>query len=130
MSPAEPLRIVLRGDDADCGVLAIMLYTGLPYADVMREVLRHDGQGAKDGMTDRVLRRTLEGVGMRVRFTRKVDWDDSYGILSLSDHFVVLKGGQVVEPRATWCAVYDADDYKNSLDPKQSVHGIFLSRSL
>lgn len=109
--PAEPLKVVLRGDDADCAICAISMFTDMPYADVMREVLRHDRQGGSDGLTDRVIRRTMAGLGHPVRFTRKIDFEDGYGLLHLTGHVVVLKRGQVIEPTSTWCSVWDADDY-------------------
>ena len=133
MSPAEPLRIVNRGGDgADCGIVSISMYTGESYADVMREVLRHDRKGGKEGLTDRVIRKTMEGLGMPVRYTRWVDDTDHYGLMRLSDHLVVLMYGLVIEPGDSWCGIWPLDTYvaNTRICPHgwDDVHGIFLAK--
>jgi hypothetical protein len=46
-----------------------------------------------------------------VRFTKKIDHDDHYGLLHMTGHLVVLKRGQVIETKNTWCGIYDVEDY-------------------
>lgn len=108
---AEPLRIILRGGDADCAVCAISMITGVSYADTVREVLRHDAKGGAEGLTDRVIRRTMTGLNHPVRWTKYWNEDSHYGLLDFPDHIVVLKEGQVVEPTATWCGIWNLDDF-------------------
>jgi hypothetical protein len=130
--PAEPIKVVLRGDDADCGIVAISMYTDVSYADVVREVVKHDAKGGAGGLKFGVIRRTMAGLGHPVRWTKHVDFDEHYGLLWLEKgrdrdaHVVVLKHGQVVEPRSMWCGVWSAEIY---LDARgYTAAGIFLSR--
>jgi hypothetical protein len=128
--PAEPLTLVLRGDDSDCAIVAIAGYTGQSYADVMREVLRHDPTGGATGLSNRTIRKVLTGLGESVRWTSKVDFDGHYGILIVENakegHAVILKRGQVVETASAWYGVWDVEDYLKA--GAYEVEGIFLAR--
>lgn len=127
--PAEPLKIILRGDSADCAIVSIAMYTDRPYADVMREVVKHDPLGGANGLTDRVIRRTMSALNHPVRWTKHVDLDEHYGLLYLTGHVVVLKRGQVIETKNTWCSVWDVEDYiVHAATQRMKPLGIFLSK--
>lgn len=131
--PAEPLKIVLRGGEADCGIVAISMFADKPYADVVAAVCQIDKHAGAKGLTKHVIRRTMAALGQPVRYTTHVDVEDHYGLLFLwhppsrEGHLTVLKEGQVVEAAATWCGIWSVDEYVKSKGYR--VEGIFLVRS-
>lgn len=130
--PAEPLKIVLRGGDADCGIVAIAMFADKSYADVMAAACQFNPKVASEGLTKHIVRRTMAALGQPVRFTKRIDWNDDYGLLwcwhgaSRQGHLTVLREGLVIEAAATWCGVWGLDEYVKAKNYR--VEGIFLVR--
>jgi hypothetical protein len=88
------------------------MYLGVTYEDVLREVAVRDRyyQG-RQGLRLREIERIARALGTPLKRTRKYDLANSYGILSVPDHVVLLRGGLIVDPEPSGGSVWEAEDY-------------------
>lgn len=111
MTPADVNR--LEGghetERADCAIIALGVYLGVPYTDVIRVAARVVEDGGRHGLTRRTMRRIASLFDAPLRVRKRFDPDDSYGIvwaakpkLSDPDHCAVLRAGLVLDRLTVW----------------------------
>jgi hypothetical protein len=118
-----------RGDTGDCVTRAIAIATGLPYADVYRDVSDRVGatgraRSARNGVPNRTIRPLITGYGFTWTPTMKVGAGTTVHvstgevpdncILRLSRHVVAVVDGVV------------HDTYDPSRDGTRAVYGYFV----
>lgn len=111
MPPAVSNRFpgVHQGEDADCAIVALAMYLGVSYEDVLREVALVDKRNkGRSGLWTRQIKQVAKRLGFALTVKRKVDLDEDYGILLLSDHVAVLRNGLILDTNGV---VWDIHDY-------------------
>ena len=88
-------------EPGDCAMVALAVYTGVPYTDVLRAVASLDNQQGKAGLTRRAIQRVGEAVGVPMAIRRSFTPQD-YGIVVSQDHAAVLRNGLVLDRLAVW----------------------------
>lgn len=119
--PAAPvIRIEKCRETSDCAVVAISMYLGESYEDVLRAVTVTDRRQGREGLWLRTIQRIAVQLGHKIKVKRSIDWDESYGILRLPEHAVVLRNGLIFDGDGT---VWDAEAYlsHNHLNPDDCV---------
>lgn len=98
-----------QGEDADCAIVALAMYLGVSYEDVLREValVDHRNKG-RTGLWTRQIKQVAKRLGFDLRIKRTVDLDEDYGILLFSDHVAVLRNGLLLDNSGE---VWDIHDY-------------------
>ena len=115
MSAAPILRVVTCREMADCAIVALAMYLGHSYEDVLRAVTVSDRHQGKRGLWSRTIVRIAARLGHQLKRKHAIDWESDYGILRLPDHAVVLRNGLVFETDGT---VWDVDAYLAHRDLK------------
>ena len=112
-----------QGENADCAIVALSMYLGVSYEDVLREVALVDKRNkGRIGLWTRQIKQVARRLGHELVVKRKVDLDEDYGILLLFDHIAVLRNGLLLETNGE---VWDIHDYLAALD-NISVEGILV----
>jgi len=112
-----------QGENADCAIVALSMYLGVSYEDVLREVALVDKRNkGRAGLWTRQIKQVARRLGHELVVKRKVDLDEDYGILLLFDHIAVLRNGLLLETNGE---VWDIHDYLAALD-NISVEGILV----
>jgi hypothetical protein len=92
--PAIVTRIVPHRESSDCALVAMAMFSGCTYEDVLREVVvadpKHKG---RNGLSDHHVRRVMRTLGVPVTHRTRVDYDEDYGLLRLHDHMALLRNG-------------------------------------
>ena len=107
MPAADVMEFVAGYEDTDCAIIALAMYLGIPYPDVLRATTKVVGDAGRQGLLVKEIRRVAKRLGTPLVYRRRVDLDEDYGILSLPGHVVVLRNGLVFDGAFVW----DAHDY-------------------
>lgn len=105
MTPAAVNRLESGHDAerADCAILSLGAYLGIPWPEVLRAVTvidkRHMG---REGLTRRATVKIAAAFGVRIAAKRVIDWDEDYGLLFTPDHCAVLRNGLVMDRATVW----------------------------
>lgn len=102
------MRVVTYREQSDCGIVALSMYLGASYEDVLRVVTVSDRHQGKQGLWSRTMIRIAARLGHRLRRKASVDWENDYGVLRLPDHAAVLRNGLVIDGDGT---LWEADAY-------------------
>jgi len=103
-----------QGENADCAIVALSMYLGVSYEDVLREVALVDKRNkGRAGLWTRQIKQVARRLGHELVIKRKVDLDEDYGILLLSDHVAVLRNGLLLDTNGM---VWDIHDYIAALE--------------
>jgi hypothetical protein len=108
MSAAAVMQIVCHREQNDCAVVAMAMYLGESYEDVLRHVSLTDRRQGRDGLWSRTMIRIAKRLGHTLKQRATFDIESDYGILRTIDHAAVLRNGLVFEGNAT---VWDADAF-------------------
>jgi hypothetical protein len=126
MDFVEPINLVQGHDDSDCAITAIQMVTGLTYREVVRSaVVGWPMRAPDEGLTNVMIKSVLQSLGFSTKFKKRVDWDEDYGIVRLTDHCVVLKNGSVIDALRGGIAMWDADAFIKTR--RDQVLGIFVA---
>ena len=87
-------------ETGDCAMVALSVYLGVPYTDVLRVVASADRHQGRRGLWRRTMIRVAATLGHTLR-KRRIR-DDSYGILVTHDHAAVVRGGLVLDRLTVW----------------------------
>lgn len=100
--PALVIRVEdgFRGEP-DCAVVALTMYLGVSYADVIRAVVASDRYKGREGLSRRGIVRVAARLGHVLR-KRHLDPEDGYGIIVAPEHAAVLLEGRVLDRTANW----------------------------
>lgn len=90
-----------RDEPGDCAMVALAVYLGLPYTDVLRAVAALDQQQGKAGLKRRTIQRVGAALGVPLSIRSKFTPQD-YGIIVSLDHAAVLRSGLVLDRLAVW----------------------------
>jgi ABC-type bacteriocin/lantibiotic exporter with double-glycine peptidase domain len=101
------LRVLTQREDSDCAIVALAMYLGHSYEDVLRAVTRIDRHAGKRGLWTTAMQRAGTKLGVTLRRRQAVDWDEDYGILLLPNHATVLRNGLVIDNGLVW----DVEDF-------------------
>lgn len=116
--------VVRPEEGADCAIICLSLYLGVPYDDVLREVALVDKRNkGRAGMWTRQIKQVGRALGTRLVIKKHIDWEDDYGIVLLADHVVMLRNGLVFDTNGHIC---DAADY-HAMNPKERFEGILVA---
>jgi hypothetical protein len=112
MPAAIVTRLVPGREKNDCAVCVLAMYLGVSYEDVLRQVAVSDrsNQGRR-GLRLHEVERIARGLGTPLRRVRKFDILNTYGLLSLPNHLVLLRGGLIVDPEPGGATLWEVEDY-------------------
>lgn len=110
MTPADVNRLENGHDTewADCAIISLGVYLGVPYTDVIRVAARVVEDGGRHGLTRRTLKKIAALFEAPLRVRKTFDPDESYGIVwatkpaETSDHCAVLRNGLVLDRLTVW----------------------------
>ena len=110
LRPADVNRLEAGHDTetADCAIIAIGVYLGVPYTDIIRIAARVVEDGGRNGLSRPALLQIARMCQAPLRVRRTFDPDESYGIVwseprkAARAHCAVLKWGQVLDRRDVW----------------------------
>jgi hypothetical protein len=120
-----PLPPVIRlengyDDEPDCAIVALTVYLGAAYADVIRAVTATDRSKGRDGLSRRGLVKVASKLGHTLR-KRQLDPEEGMGIIVAPSHAAVLMDGRVIDRLSIWpldgwlvsqkCKLNDCDLY-------------------
>jgi len=86
--------------DPDCGLVALSVYLGVSYTDVLRAVTTLDRRQGRNGLWRRTMVRVAAALGYTLK--RRTPDEEAYGILVTADHAAVLRGGLVLDRLTVW----------------------------
>jgi hypothetical protein len=108
LMPAAAInRVEVQREPTDCGIVALAMYLGVSYEDVLRAVSVTDRCQGRGGLWTRTLQRVSKRLGHTLKIRRRFDLED-YGVIRLPDHAAVLRSGLVLNTDGT---VWDADEF-------------------
>jgi ABC-type bacteriocin/lantibiotic exporter with double-glycine peptidase domain len=112
MPAAIATRVVPGREPNDCAICVLAMYLGVSYEDVLRQVavLDRPYQG-RQGLRLHEVIRIARSLGTVLRRQRKFDILNSYGMLSLPDHIVLVRGGIIVDPEPGGATMWEVEDY-------------------
>lgn len=87
------------------------VYLGESYEDLTRAAALCDSAQGKDGLTVRAMQRVAKQLGRSLKFRKRVDLDEDYGILLLDDHALVIRNG----------LVFDVEVWRNKRAPRDTL---------
>jgi hypothetical protein len=113
---APILRVVAQKYEGDCAVACLATLFELTYEDALVALSQEEPGVVHGGVTERALRRAAKVCGRELKRQRRIDLEDSTGILWLESphwpaaHVVVLWDGRIIDTdgAALW---READDY-------------------
>lgn len=108
MSAAHVIEMVIQREPNDCALVALSMYLGVSYENVLRKVTVTDRRQGRDGLWSRTMIRIAKELGHTLKRRMKFDLENDYGILRLPDHAAVLRNGLVIEGNGT---IWDAEAY-------------------
>ncbi len=108
MSAAPVLKVITCREDADCAIVALAMYLGETYEDVLRVVALTEKHQGRRGMWRTHIIKAAKLLGHTLKTRRRIDLESDYAILRLPDHAVILRNGLVIDGDGT---VWDADEY-------------------
>lgn len=108
--PADILRVEPghESETADCAIVSLSVYLGVPYTDVIRIAARVVEDGGRHGLVMPVVRRIAALLNAPLRMRRSFDPDETFGIVwvepkkSKQAHCAVLRWGQVLDRSVLW----------------------------
>jgi len=108
--PADILRVEPghESETADCGIVSLSVYLGVPYTDVIRVAARVVEDGGRHGLVMPVMKRIASLCGSPLRLQRTFDPDECFGIVWVDEprkemaHCAVLRWGQVLDRNTLW----------------------------
>lgn len=116
--PAAPvLRIETSSVDDDCAITAIARYLGLAYADVLQQAILLQQKAILangtmiDGLSCAQIKAVAAALGTTLVVKRTFDPDESYGIVVVYDHALVLRNGLAFDANGS---VWDWDEWHAS----------------
>lgn len=100
-------------DEPDCGLVALSVYLGIGYPEVLRAVAKLDRKQGRGGLWRRTMIRVAAALGHTLK--RRKLTEDSYGILVTLDHAAVVRAGLVLDRLTVW----EVDDWcrDQKIDP-------------
>lgn len=101
MSAAQVIDIVVQREPNDCAIVALSMYLGVTYEDVLRVVTVTDRRQGKSGLWARTMIRIAKALGHTMVLRSTFDLSMDYGILRLPDHAAVLRNGLVFDGNGT-----------------------------
>jgi hypothetical protein len=102
MPPATVIRLEDGyTDEPDCAVVALAMYLGASYPEVIRAVATLDRRRGRGGVSRRGLVRVAAVLGHTLR-KRKLDPWDGEGIIYATEHAAVLLRGRVADRLTNW----------------------------
>lgn len=107
--PAAPVnKIVTQREANDCGIVALSMYLGATYEDVLRVAAVADSGQAKGGLWATTMITIARKLGHRLKRRKRINWTSDYGILRLPEHCAVLRSGLVIDCDGT---IWGAEAY-------------------
>ncbi len=117
MPAASVLHIETSSVDDDCAITALSRYLGLAYADVLQQAILIQQKAIVcngtmiEGLSCAQIRRVAAALGTPLVVKRIFDPDDSYGIVVVYDHALVLRNGLAFDADGR---VWDWDEWHAS----------------
>lgn len=108
MSAAAVVRVVTQREANDCGLVALAMYLGASYEDVLRIAAVSDSTQARSGLWGRTMVTIAQRLGHKLKRRKRIDLESDYGILRLPDHCAVLRNGLVID---TDGSIWEAETY-------------------
>lgn len=108
MSAAAVIQVVIHREPNDCALVALSMFLGESYEDILRIVTVTDRRQGRDGLWSPTIIRIAKRLGHILKVRKTFDLESDYGILRTEDHAVVLRNGLVIESNGT---IWDADAY-------------------
>lgn len=105
---ATVLKVVTCREPNDCAIVALSMYLGVSYEDVLRAVTVSDSLQGRQGLWTRTMIRIAKRLGHPLKLRKSVDLESDYGILRLPEHAAVLRNGLVIDGDGT---IWDADAF-------------------
>jgi len=113
VSAAPIIRIITQREECDCAVVALAMYLGATYEDVLRLVTVTDRKQGRTGLWRNTMVRIAKRLGHTLKVRTAIDWNEDYGVLRLPTHAVILRNGLVIDTDGT---IWDADLYLGNLN--------------
>ena len=112
MPPAIATRLVPGREKNDCAISVLAMYLGVSYEDVLWQVAVRDlpNQG-RQGLRLKEIERIGRALGTPLKRQRKFDILNAYGMLSLPNHLVLLRGGMIIDPEPGSATLWEVEDY-------------------
>lgn len=104
MSAAEVNRLESGYPDeaADCAIVSLAIYLGVAYTDVLRATTVLDRKQGRDGLYRKTIQRVSAELGHPLKWRKRFDPDEDYGVICSADHAAVLRGGLVLDRIMVW----------------------------
>lgn len=127
MPAAAMLRTMAQREETDCCLVAMAMFAGRSYEDALLAASRHEPKfSGRRGLYNAQIAATLADLGTPVRYRRRVDLEEDYGIIRLDDHVALLRAGVIVDGDAIWWDVADWLMHRGYARD-QRVPGVFLA---
>lgn len=104
MSAAEVNRLESGYPDepADCAIVSLAIYLGVPYTDVLRAATMLDSKQGRGGLYRRTIQKVSAQLGHPLKWRKRFDPDEDYGVICAVDHAAVLRAGLVLDRVTVW----------------------------
>lgn len=122
VSPVNRLTSGSAGEP-DCGMVALSVYLGVEYLDVVRAATLIDRRQGRAGLWARTMVRIADMLGHKLKIRRRFDLASDYGILRMPEHAAVLRAGLVFDRLEVW----GAKDYLRSKKLRPSDCALIVS---
>jgi hypothetical protein len=104
---AADVNHLIAGYETDCGIVALSVYLGVSYPDVVRAAALIDRRAGLHGLWRTTAMQVAAALGMPLARHRRFDPDDAYGVIVTgdvrdADHAGVLRNGLVLDRLAVW----------------------------
>jgi len=113
VSAAPIMRVITQREDCDCAIVALAMYLGETYENILRLVTVTDRQQGRAGLWRKTMMRIAKRLGHSLTARTRIDWAEDYGILRLPAHAVILRNGLIIDGDGT---IWDADLYLGNRD--------------
>lgn len=106
------VQIQVQRAEGDCAIVALSMYLGKGYEDVLAAAVTETGRRAhRSGLFTRDMKRTAKRLGSTLTLRRTVDLDTACGVLALrktteqekheEEHAVMLRAGLIFDTDGT-----------------------------
>ena len=103
------MQHVRAREKADCAIVALAMYLGQTYEDVLRATAEVDRKyKGKEGLWETEIKRVAKALGYSLKKKSRVNLDEDHGILCMPNHVTVLKNGLIFDSDG---AIWEAEDY-------------------
>jgi hypothetical protein len=105
---AAVMKVVTAREANDCAIVALSMYLGISYENVLRAVTVSDSLQGRQGLWTRTMIRIAARLGHTLKLRKTIDLESDYGIVRLPEHAAVLRNGLIIDTDGT---IWDADAF-------------------